>query len=77
MDPLAFEKLLSDALSEPQNADVRDRILQMIASSASLNRIRDDWLRLDLALRAALEAGPCGIDWAVLKQRIVAAIHSL
>ncbi len=69
-----FEKLVSDWIDEPGNADAANAVADAVAADPGLARIRDQWLALDGALRAG---GTCAarVEWDRFRRRVMDAVH--
>lgn len=69
-----FEKLVSDWIDEPGNADAANAVAHAVAADPGLARVRDQLLALDGALRAG---GTCTarVDWDRFRRRVMDAVH--
>jgi hypothetical protein len=72
MSPEAFEETLSAWLDAPEDAALRAQIEAAVARDPQLRRLRDQYLRLQTLLTAAI-ARRAGVDWQRLQARIVGA----
>lgn len=68
-----FEKLVSQWLDHPQDAELRAAVERATAESPELERLRDEWVRLDQLVRGAAP-GVDRVDWPRLQQRIGAEL---
>ena len=69
MDREAFEQLVSEWLDQPERDDLRRRIAAAEAKSPELERLKDEWLRLDQLVRGA-SFGVDHVDWRRFRQGI-------
>ncbi len=69
MDREAFEQLVSEWLDQPERDDLRRRIAAAEAKSPGLERLKDEWVRLDQLVRR-VSSGVCHVDWHRFRQGI-------
>jgi hypothetical protein len=75
MDRDAFEQLVSHWLDDPRDEELRAAVEVATAASPELERIRDEWVRLDQLVRGSAGAAE-PVDWPRLRQRIGAQLTS-
>jgi len=69
MDRETFEQLVSEWLDQPERDDLRRRVAAAEAESPGLERLKDEWVRLDQLVRRA-SAGIRHVDWHRFRQGI-------
>jgi hypothetical protein len=69
MDRAAFEQLVSEWLDQPERDDLRTKVTAAAAQSSELERLKNEWVRLDQLVRNT-PAGVDSIDWTAFQERI-------
>ena len=75
MDREAFEQLVSDWLDRPEHDELCRAVAAAAAESSELERLKDEWVRLDRLVRSASSAVD-QVDWPRFRERIDQALDS-